>query len=251
MGGLIVDDKRPRPRITLPFCYLCGETFGQSENRTKDHVPPRAVFGRDDLQSWPLILDAHERCNTHQSSLDQRTGQLLAPLTGRPLAGSPQLITLHDFECGDEIAGFGLVEGPDFVASIWRWVRGFHAALYREFLPASTHKAICTPFTEADFTGSTPTPRPPILDYVVTTRYLARHHRLGSTDRVFCYNKKCRYLCVWSHTSLGRPMCVFSLRLYAWSRLGRTAITQSRPCVGYYLANSDRAPSAASTDGTL
>jgi hypothetical protein len=42
----------------LPFCYLCGIPFENGEARHADHVPPKAIFAKQDRD--PLVLASHD-----------------------------------------------------------------------------------------------------------------------------------------------------------------------------------------------
>ena len=66
----------------LPFCYLCGEDFVDTDISNKDHVPPRRIFDTQD-RNPPLILPTHKKCNGDQSYSDEIIGQLIAVSHGK------------------------------------------------------------------------------------------------------------------------------------------------------------------------
>ena len=65
----------------LNFCYLCGDGFDKDSERTKDHVPPEAMFAEAD-RNFPLIVSAHGSCNWARSPEDEVIGQLVSLLHG-------------------------------------------------------------------------------------------------------------------------------------------------------------------------
>src|SRR5260221_7199991 len=111
----------------LPFCYLCGQPFVAGDSQNRDHVPPECIFASCDRE--PLWLPAHTACNKSFSVIDEKIGQLIALRYGKVprdrkrrklrFALSPQ-------------RALGAVVNLDIDAAVWRWIAGFHAALYRE-----------------------------------------------------------------------------------------------------------------------
>ena len=65
----------------LPFCYLCGHNFNNDDEKTRDHVPPKAIFLSSDHKN-PLILPAHGTCNEKESKADEIIGQIIYSLHG-------------------------------------------------------------------------------------------------------------------------------------------------------------------------
>ncbi len=61
----LITQKDLRKAHDLPFCYLCGKAFESREQKTRDHVPPKAIFRKQDRDA-PLILHAHAECNEAQ-----------------------------------------------------------------------------------------------------------------------------------------------------------------------------------------
>ena len=66
----------------LPFCYLCGNAFGQKAETTRDHVPPKSIFATADRVP-PLVLPTHRHCNEAQSGYDEIVGQVIAAIHGK------------------------------------------------------------------------------------------------------------------------------------------------------------------------
>jgi hypothetical protein len=111
----------------LSFCYLCGEQFVAGDSQNRDHVPPECIFAP--LDRDPLWLPAHTVCNKSYGLMDEKIGQLIALRYGKvprnpghrrlKFAVSPQ-------------RNLGAVVNLDIDAAVWRWIGGFHAALYRK-----------------------------------------------------------------------------------------------------------------------
>jgi hypothetical protein len=111
------------------FCYLCSAPLLPHQQRDRDHVPPKAVFLPED-RSPPLLLPTHRACNGGENLADEKIGQLIALRYGR-VPEDPKNRRL-EFALGD---GHAAVVNCDVDAAVWRWIRGFHAALYGGPLP--------------------------------------------------------------------------------------------------------------------
>ena len=112
----------------LPFCYICGQPFQNGDVKTRDHVPPSALFLVPD-RNFPLILPTHYNCNHDRHLEDQTIGQLVGILHEQ--APDPEHLRLR-LIAGIAADGrlFVAAGGFDLRAIIRRWVLGFHAALY-------------------------------------------------------------------------------------------------------------------------
>ncbi|MGW8256981.1 MAG: hypothetical protein ACWGMZ_05815, partial [Thermoguttaceae bacterium] len=75
----IVTQQQARKVQYLDFCYVCGEPFTEDDPSTRDHVPPKKIFRAAD-RNWPLILPAHDRCNSEYSFSDEQAKGLVALL---------------------------------------------------------------------------------------------------------------------------------------------------------------------------
>jgi len=114
----------------LSFCYLCGTTFRPGDETDRDHVPPSGLFAKADRDP-PLILLTHRRCNRSRSTEDQEISQLVGVLHGRRVNARHNKLQIQVGWSPDGQPA--VVATPiDVKAAIRRWVRGFHAALYRE-----------------------------------------------------------------------------------------------------------------------
>jgi hypothetical protein len=196
----------------LPFCYLCGQAFVTGDGQNRDHVPPECIFALLDRE--PLWLPMHTACNKHYSDLDEKIGQLIALRYGKVrrdrkhrklrFALSPQRTV-------------GAVVNLDIDAAVWRWIAGFHAALYRE-PGVGIRGSLLTPFPRAQM----------INGHAMLEPLRERQHQLFvqtvksnrarcNLDRVVSNKGKMTYECVWQQADNSGPwMCIFALDIYDW-----------------------------------
>ena len=168
----------------LAFCYLCGATFNQTEKRNRDHVPPSGLFAVAD-HDFPLILPTHRNCNAKQSADDQAVGQLVSIIHGRmPLPEHNKLrVSVGRFEDGSPSLA---VRGLNLQSIIWRWIRGFHAALYREYLPENARFLNCAPLPEAELSAGKPKFLPVGVAIPKFVEEIKRNRATGTLDRIAC-----------------------------------------------------------------
>ena len=232
----------------LSFCYLCGKEFTPSEKPNRDHVPPRSIFATND-RCDPLILPTHEDCNGDESVGDEIVGQLVAVLHGKhPKKHRGRLkFGLTTLPGSKQDATF--IYGHDLRPCIWRYVKGFHAALYKEHLEVNGKANVHLPFPEGHRQGNT-VKYLPILDQQYTIADELRKSRIAKTiDRISCYQEKCIYECIWVKMNTGEWHCLFCLRLYNWENLGDIHNFPKQGCVGAYCSTKGRP--ASGTTGTL
>jgi hypothetical protein len=228
---------------SLPFCYLCCQQFEANERPTPDHVPPKSLFAKTD-RDFPLVLPAHAACNTARSPQDQMMCQLIGPLRGRPADPQHQKIKVVGGSFPDGAPGVAVAD-MNLRSIIARWLRAFHAALYREALPADAHFSIYPPLPE---TRGTPealqiVPIPDAFRHFVVE--LKRNRAADKLDRISCRKGHCRYECVWTQADDQRAICVFGLDIYRWSRLGDGLHFEPRGCVGAYWPDDRHVPDTA------
>jgi len=135
-------------RRGLSFCYLCGSALpskrrGATCGIVGEHVIPRALLGEPlAMQCWPVVLDVHTVCEESiKSQQDSWISALQAmhtlapenwPAPGhvRGLPVTAELVSIPEFE--DPVPAFQGVQ--NLLRGVASWIRGFHAALYRESL---------------------------------------------------------------------------------------------------------------------
>jgi hypothetical protein len=233
---------------SLPFCYLCGEGFGGRATKNRDHVPPKSIFASAD-RGTPLILPTHVKCNVAESDYDEIIGQLIAPIHGKYPKPNRMKLDVHIVETGDIGGPFLGLVGINVHKVIRRWLRGFHSALYSEYLPNDTmfHFHPPLPVGHTDEHGEVR------MDEVLPHHELfvkqIKQNRVARTlDRVVFYNNKCVYECFWGTADAGQQICIFALNVYDWSALAATENFCRRGCVGMYMPAKGRPVNA--TTGT-
>lgn len=218
----------------LAFCHACGGAFSARSDRSKDHVPPKAIFDVVDRSASPLLLPAHHACNAGRSHRDERAAKFARIL--RHGAQAPTGLQLrHETTASrtGEIPHLGVRDVP-LEKIVWGWVRAFHAALYGEYLRADIPGWIETPFPESIDHGRFIEPRTPHVSTAVTLLEVRRHARMGLVDRIQAWNGKLRYSCVWVQFNHGAPACFFEVDLYGWGRLGDPRLPHLPGCAGWY-----------------
>jgi hypothetical protein len=129
----------------LPFCYLCGKSFADGDETNYDHVPPAAVFDKTD-HDFPIKLKVHEHsCHAPLNLDDEIIGQLISLKHGRYPSEAVDKLKIESYRRTDNDALMHSFTQQDLKPIIRRWIKGFHAALYKAPLPAETKFAIQTP----------------------------------------------------------------------------------------------------------
>lgn len=229
----------------LTFCYLCGKTLTSSDERDRDHVPPSGVFALAD-RNKPLILPTHRLCNGNRSQEDQTIGQLVGVLHGRRVNRKHNKLQIAVSQFKDGSRGAAL-SGFDVKEPIRRWVRGFHAALYGEYLCPTYSFATYPSLPEATSKGNKVVFVPIPEAFPKFVEEIKRNRAVRNLDRIVSRNNTCRYECVWARADNGEWICIFCLDLYNWTDLGDTRHFAPRGCVGCYRREHGGVPSHAST----
>lgn len=206
---------------SLPFCYVCGGAFENVAPRDHDHVPAKACFAARD-RNFPLQLPTHKSCNSGHKLLDEKIGQVLRLKYGNGSRSRHERLKFRFFPPDARRGAMGAVVNVDVRGAIRQWIRGFHAALYKQPLAAGSRFAFETPFPEARVTSSG--------GDLIRMR-LAQH-------RLFVE-------CVWACSDTGPWICVFALDLYDWSGLGDINSFARRGCAGSYVMPNGTAPNGA------
>jgi len=223
----------------LPFCYVCGKDFAPGDSWDRDHVPAKKAFHvrhRDP----PLWLPTHETCNNDHSETDKKVAQLIGLRWGK-VTSDPRLeITWYG-------PGRAAITNLNIEAVVLRWVRAYHAALYREPLVlGSFHHAVITPFPTAPRTSIVPTIRPILPEHEAFVQTVKEQRVLRNLDSIVSNKGKLVYECVWTRFDASdRWLCVFALDFYNWKDLGRIPGQPMRGCAGYYSLSGRVPPEAA------
>jgi hypothetical protein len=229
----------------LPFCYLCGTGFTEDHETDRDHVPPKSVFNPRD-RAPPLKLKTHKSCNGRFSVDDKKVGQLIALRRGeRPTSARDRALRIVHYPHLDMVA----LENLNVDAAIWRWVLGFHAALYRHSL-IGERGSIQTPFPRGNKNDGRVTIEPILRQHLEFIASIKRNRAHNNLDRLISNNGKLIYECVWAQfDKQARWFCMFALDIYDWKDLGsHTADIPARGCTGFYVLRNGSAPETAARD---
>jgi hypothetical protein len=226
----------------LPFCYLCGREFVDGDEVDGDHVPPKCAFRVRDREQV-LKLKTHKACNSAFKVDDEKVGQLIAlrRWEGPKSAQHRVLRFAHHPGIGTAL------ENLNVAAAVWRWVRGFHAALYRKPLIGAS-VAIQTPFPRGERrAGSRVELRPIPPQHLLAVETIKRNRAAGNLDFVLAYNGKLRHECAWCEADDHKQwFCMFALDIYDWKDLGgHTDEIPARGCTGVYALPDRSVPEAA------
>jgi hypothetical protein len=240
-------DRELREVQKLGFCYSCGSKFKTGEKTTKDHIPPKAIFLSGD-RLRPLILPTHLKCNNVNSETDEIVGQLIYALHGiYPKKGNIKVkISLYE-NASSEAPVLGL-EGINLKGVVARFVKAFHAALYREYLPDDTRNWFDPPTPIGIKKDGKIKFERIRVQFPLFVDTLKKNRKAGKVDSILCFNDKCLYECVWEQMDDGTWACIFGLNIYNWKNLG-DANQQKRGCVGFYMP--DKGLPAGATTGII
>lgn len=235
---LIQKDYRPVQR--LPFCYLCSKEFEAREKTTRDHVPNEFVFATEHKE--PLLLPTHLACNAGHATTDEQMGQLIGLLRKyAPSKPAHRRLGIVAVE-----GGLLATTGVDVPGAVWRWVRGFHAALYRTPLRVGFRGELITPFVAAEFTPEGAVLETPSANYAQLSHIVKTHTDAGNVDRIVSNKGAMSYSCVWGQPVPSGPwLCAFGLDIYDWKDLGEPRLEQ-RDCLGFYV--QDKRPNGAAVE---
>jgi hypothetical protein len=226
-------DKELRGVQSLDFCYSCGVEFKTGEQTTKDHVPPKAIFLRGDRQR-PLILPTHLKCNNEKSDADEIIGQLIYALHGIPPNKGNVKVKIGLYKnalSGDPVLSF---EGINLKGVVARFIKAFHAALYKEYLSDNIKHWFDLPTPSGTMKDGKVEFEKFKIQLPLFVETLKKNRKAGKIDRISCFNDKCLYECVWEQMDDGTWACIFGLNIYDWKNLG-DASQPRRGCVGFYM----------------
>jgi hypothetical protein len=220
---------------------LCGRDFVAGDSRNRDHVPPECIFAPEDRE--PLWLPAHIACNGSYKLLDEKIGQVIALRRGK-VPRDPRHRRLRFTYSPQQ--NLGAVVNVDINSAVWRWIGGFHAALYRES-GVGIRGSLVTPFPRARLVNDRALLEPLRIQQhkiIVETIVVSRHR--NNLDRISCNKGKLIYECVWQQADNAGPwMCFFALDVYDWKDLGRTDVLPARGCAGFYVTPAPSVPANA------
>lgn len=227
----------------LPFCYLCGRKFSNDDKRTRDHVPPKAVFLSSDRKN-PLILPAHYDCNQKESWADEIVGQLIHSLHGIYPEDKKTRVKIGVYEHPESKRPVTALENLNLRGFIGRCVKAYHAALYGASLFQDTPNWFDPPVLSGIKKDNKVEIEKPSIHFPLFVEVIKKNRKAGRIDRIECFNGKCIYDCVWEQMDNGDWACIFALNIYDWKKLSNPLIQKRRGCVGYYMPKSGLPPNA-------
>jgi hypothetical protein len=162
--------------------------------------------------------------------IDEKIGQIISLKWGY-VPSDPKNRRLQFTILNDKLPP--AINNVNIDGAVWRWIRGFHAALYNQFLAETPLRALVTPFPRTQ-DGS-----------IIIEKLQAQHPLFVRTikinrtklnvDRILSNNGKCLYECVWHQDDdKSAWLCIFALNIYDWKDLGETGVEPSRGCAGAY-----------------
>lgn len=213
----------------LPFCYLCGGPL-DSAPANQDHVLARSLFAKAD-RTPPLKLPSHVSCNHARSGDDEDLGQLVSLLHSLRLSTPKRLRVVPRLHP----SGALLVSTPlDLRNCIWRWVRGYHAALYRSHLPDTVDRVVFPPLPSVPLGDAVLRSDDRLAQLAQIVTVIKQSRAAARTDTVVTHRGYCRYDCTWTRFDNGQWTCFFGLRIYNWEALGDSLTYPRRGCAGAY-----------------
>lgn len=226
----------------LPFCYVCTSTFVIGEAADRDHIPPQACFAKAD-RNVPLVLRTHVQCNHDHNANDELVGQLISRKHGHSPAARARRLNVEVIPSPNQGEFLAAFDNLDFGNVIRRWIRGFHAALYREPLPANCRFDVSSPIPVAIITEAKIEPRPIRPQDLRFVEIIKINRAARNLDQIVSNNGKLQYDSVWAQMDDDGPwFCVFALNLYDWKDLGDSRHFSSRGCIGFYVLPSGKSP---------
>lgn len=229
----------------LPFCYLCGKAFNDGDETDHDHVPPESIFATAD-RNFPIKLKTHKvKCHATLNLDDEIIGQLIALLHGKVPPKSNNRLKLAIAKNPETGKSTGLFKERNIEYLLRRWIQGFHAALYKSYLPTTVRWAIQGPFPSGNMTERGLVPNHIKDQHFEFVTCIKKNRLTGNIDRVVANNGKLIYECVWDKLSDGMACCVFALNLYGWADLGDINNFPRRGCAGLYSHLNQAVPEDA------
>ncbi len=138
----------------------------------------------------PLILTTHRSCNNAHHLTDDQMGQLVAFLHGKAPAERSRPIGLTEVQVGDGGSKRAVVTGVNLDAALWRWIRGFHAALYQQLLGANVQRSISSPLQRGAIRANRILVEPVRIQHYLFTRILKLNVQEDNCDEILANRGK-------------------------------------------------------------
>lgn len=241
----LTTQKQLRNVRDLHFCYLCGVSFNAGDETNYDHVPPEKIFVEKD-RNFPLKLKTHkDPCHSSMNLDDEIIAQLISLIHGKQPSVRDDRLKLDIYQKLGTSIVLAAFNQRNIDSLVWRWIKGFHLALYQSPLPIDSDCAVQTPWPSGVMKDGYLVEDPIKEQHYAFVECIKRNRTVGNLDCIQINNEKLRYECVWDQLSDNSWGCVFALNLYDWKDLGDVNNFQARGCAGMYRLSSGLAPSNA------
>lgn len=230
----------------VTFCYLCGRELGDESVSQTEHLWAlrRMRKPRADENPWPATLSVHKDCESlyksspdHALTLIQRVFQTPdAELDNRTLGQIKRRIRPGSDDVPDTITI------DDAKKAVWHSVRGFHAALYREYLPADVSCTVLPPSPGFSINSNEPIESQLARQEVVSKMLLtAMSVAIWSDewDGITAWMGELWYRCIWhipSKESQKDPICFWVIATPETLRWAESLTGGAIPWRGGYRA---------------
>lgn len=243
----ITTQQQARTASQLDFCYVCGNSFTESNPPTRDHVPPRKIFLEED-RNWPLILPAHSDCNSEYSFSDEQAKGLLALLhpSDKPVPPN-KTEQVGIVKRGGKTTGV-LLKGLSLRRIVAKVLRACHAALYQEYLRnEDTNRAILLPLPIFNPETGDVDENESLPQHEMLCKVIKDNRSISNVDKIQSYNGKFRFEAVWGSLDNDQEthFGIFAIDIYEWHNLANNVLGSPQGCCGTYRLNRSPIPQNA------
>lgn len=252
---VLTQSEMQEARSHIDFCYVCGNPLPQRgpgfrKQVVGEHVVPRNLLGQPPRRdAWAVVLDMHPACEETAKRVDDDLLSVLQKINTNDRADWPDAghVRNLDFEMVVATIGDGSRGIPAFgnaepvLKGAWTWIRGLHAALYGEFLPAEADHCAFPSVPACSTTGGI-TMQDAEEHGFVCREAVRLGVRRGKWDGVVAWGSRLSYRCVWKHVppEYGGPtwFCFWGLLFPGVLEWSRTVLPpgHERPWRGHYAS---------------
>lgn len=205
------------------------------------------MFAVEDRSNYPVKVTVHKSCNHAWHLQDEKMAIFFDVLHGAKLASDPDLRrklafvdVTNDQGTYQGLAGFPLKPMTS------RIIRCVHALLYGQYLPTPVMSSVHFPWPQADPSNGN-RPFPHLMQTYQFAQQLCTAQRASTYDSLRAYNGQFRYVCTWTHSDQGIPMCLFAFDIYRLSRFAVRIADFPRAVIGFYSVPTPQGASRCSS----
>lgn len=236
------------------FCYLCGRRLGADTNNDEDHIIPKGMVkhNKPTTGAWLPMLPVHGKCHDEIKRTDEDAVLLHEAFVSRGQVVRPEIRRTGIRLVASDIPGVDTIgiKGASMFAACKTWIQGFHAFLYREWLPPLFSEDKWR-FISPGLTEGTEHDIQELEDCKAAAHLMLHAAKLnGGYDGFRCWGDQVQYITTWPRQSVrGVQYCVWSLWLPGTEFYRAELNAPESPCwVGWYPAGH-RPASASTVDG--